>query len=281
MGPASNVPETQTKDGRAWLIGSEAETAWIDQGTQTGLAITSAIPPVFEAYATLALPETAGDPDPDLAEMRRLSDRYGGHTLALAMAAASEGKRCDLRSNTTPARPRTGGRAVFSATVSPEAKAAAARKVPAEVLTRYSQIVLSGQNTDLGEAHALLSVLQRHTAAQTWWLGYLEKSEDTDVVFANARRTAVYVGWDYVLIAAGPDQAAVWRRDLFEGVLPDLMFPADRSWLVSRLWDDDWRCVGGSGVLVAALEADVELGGRVRRIATLAEDATPPGHTAI
>jgi hypothetical protein len=37
------------------------------------------------------------------------------------------------------------------------------------------------------------------------------------------------------------------------GSLPDLMFPADRSWLVSGLWDDDWCSVGGSPQLVEAL----------------------------
>ena len=28
------------------------------------------------------------------------------------------------------------------------------------------------------------------------------------------------------------------------------MFPADRSWLVSSLWDDDWTCIGGPAELV-------------------------------
>ena len=34
-------------------------------------------------------------------------------------------------------------------------------------------------------------------------------------------------------------------RAVLQGALPDLMFPADRSWLVSTLWDDDRTCVGG------------------------------------
>lgn len=46
------------KDGRAWRIGGEAEVAWIREGTEVSLAITSAIPPVFEAYATLELPSS-------------------------------------------------------------------------------------------------------------------------------------------------------------------------------------------------------------------------------
>ena len=28
------------------------------------------------------------------------------------------------------------------------------------------------------------------------------------------------------------------------------MFPKDRSWLVSTLWDDDWTSIGGSDQLV-------------------------------
>jgi hypothetical protein len=31
------------------------------------------------------------------------------------------------------------------------------------------------------------------------------------------------------------------------------MFPADRSWLVSTLWDDDWTCIGGAAELVDKL----------------------------
>ena len=59
------------KDGRAWRIGGEAEVAWIRENTEVSVAITSAIPPVFEAYATLELPGSgdhlSGSPleDPD------------------------------------------------------------------------------------------------------------------------------------------------------------------------------------------------------------------------
>jgi hypothetical protein len=59
--------------------------------------------------------------------------------------------------------------------------------------------------------------------------------------------------------------------------LPDLMFPEDRSWLASTLWDDNFVCVGGSSVLIADLLADRTLGSRARQVA-VDEDATPPGH---
>jgi hypothetical protein len=57
-----------------------------------------------------------------------------------------------------------------------------------------------------------------------------------------------------VLVEAGPQQAATWRQhdrpSFWKGALPSVMFPADRSWLVSTLWDDDWTCIGGPAELV-------------------------------
>ena len=46
----------RARDGSTWRIGTDGEVAWIADGTSTGLAITAAIPPVFEAYATVVLP---------------------------------------------------------------------------------------------------------------------------------------------------------------------------------------------------------------------------------
>jgi hypothetical protein len=59
-----------------------------------------------------------------------------------------------------------------------------------------------------------------------------------------------------------------------------LMFPADRSWLFSSLWDDDWTCIGGSRALVDVFLAHPDLRDRVREVDPSVEDATPPGHTA-
>ena len=92
----------------------------------------------------------------------------------------------------------------------------------------------------------------------------------------------LYADWGYVLIGAGPEQAGRWRADdVWKGALPDLMFPADRSWLISTLWDDDWRCIGGSRQLVDAFLAHPGLRHRVRQVDPSVEDATPPGHAAI
>jgi hypothetical protein len=126
------------------------------------------------------------------------------------------------------------------------------------------------------EARFLMDVLAERSGSSPWWLGYLDSGPD-DVVFPDAPRVTLYAGWKYVLVQASKDQAATWRIDSWRGPGPDIMFPNDRSWLVSRLWDDDWRCLGGPSDLIDLLVADGQL--EARRV-NLIEDATPPGHTA-
>jgi hypothetical protein len=96
----THEPETEvwrTKDGRAWRIGADAEIAWIQESTEGGLAITSAIPPVFEAYATLELPGS-GDHDPQ--SWLEDGDR---HAAGVLDAVPRLGVRVDR------GRPRAGG----------------------------------------------------------------------------------------------------------------------------------------------------------------------------
>jgi hypothetical protein len=45
------------KDGPTWRFGTEADVAWIEAGISIGFEITSAIPPVFDSYATIIVPE--------------------------------------------------------------------------------------------------------------------------------------------------------------------------------------------------------------------------------
>ena len=51
------------RDGRDWRLGTDADAAWINDGTSAGDTITFAIPPVFAAYCTLGLPETNEGPE--------------------------------------------------------------------------------------------------------------------------------------------------------------------------------------------------------------------------
>ncbi|KAB1903678.1 hypothetical protein F8274_29240 [Micromonospora sp. AMSO31t] len=89
---------------------------------------------------------------------------------------------------------------------------------------------------------------------------------------------SLYWDWQYVLVEAGPEQALTWRSGHMrgDGSLPDLFFPADRSWLVSALWDDTWTCVGGPDRLIDTLQRDPLA--TARRV-TPDQDALPPGLT--
>mgnify|MGYP000956419127 CR=1 FL=1 len=44
-------------DAESWRIGTDEDVAWITAATTIGRTITSAIPPAFEAYATLLVPD--------------------------------------------------------------------------------------------------------------------------------------------------------------------------------------------------------------------------------
>ncbi|KAB1934415.1 hypothetical protein F8271_23475 [Micromonospora sp. ALFpr18c] len=57
---------------------------------------------------------------------------------------------------------------------------------------------------------------------------------------------------------------------------PDLLFPADRRWLVSALWDDTWTDLGGPADLIAALHRNPLVNARP---VDPDEDALPPGLT--
>lgn len=189
--PATGRVQTVEKDNRSWRVGGQSEAAWIQDHITPGLTITSAIPPVFDAYATVVIPD-------------------------------DDAKR-------------------------------------------------------MASDNALLRVLTEHSPAQPWWLGYLDTGAH-DVVFDGAWKVMLYSGWSYVLIEAGPTQAGSWRADdPWRGRLPDIFFPADRSWLVSMLWDDDWRCLGGRPELIGAVLTESSLDART---VSVDDDATPPGHTA-
>ncbi|HZO69068.1 MAG TPA: hypothetical protein VFB74_29105 [Kribbellaceae bacterium] len=186
---------TRARDGSTWRIGTSAEVAWIADGASVGRTITAAVPAVFEAYATVVLPD-------------------------------------------------------------------------------------GGEGQDERD-RAVLALLSEESVGQPWWLGYLDTGAD-DIVFPDAPKVTLYQDWRYLLVEAGPEQAATWRRSgdwsFWKGALPNLMFPADRSWLVSTLWDDDWTCIGGPADLV---DKFLRHPGLQARPVTLGQDATPPGHQGL
>jgi hypothetical protein len=136
----------------------------------------------------------------------------------------------------------------------------------------YCEVALPRRKTRAQYAHdqAMISVLRRPVPQQTWWLGYLDTNRLGDqAVFPDAPRVVLYKGWEYVLVGAGPDQALRWRESEgstapWKGALPDLMFPADRSWICSTLWDERRTWIGGSKALITAISDDEELAPRTR-----------------
>ncbi|MGI5520837.1 hypothetical protein ACQEUX_07765 [Micromonospora sp. CA-259024] len=177
-----------SKDGRTWRIGTASDVAWLAGRTTQGLSITTAIPPVFDVYATFHPP-----------------DGVSSHA----------------------------------------------------------------------HENAVINELVGCTPEQPWWLGYLDTGAH-DIVFPRAPRVTLYWGWSYVLVEAGPEQALTWRTGHMrgDGSLPDLFFPADRSWLVSALWDDTWTDIGGSVDVLAALQRNPLVNAR---LVHPDEDALPPG----
>ncbi|MBQ1044160.1 MULTISPECIES: hypothetical protein [unclassified Micromonospora] len=158
------------RGGRDWGVGAAADVSWIAGHTTAGISITTAMPAVFDAYATT-------------------------YQTDQVTAAAYE--------------------------------------------------------------HALIEHLTAHTPDQPWWLAYLDTGAH-DVVLPHAPRVFLHWNWPYILVETGPEQALTWRTGGHirhpHGALPDLFFPADRSWLVSALWDDTWTCVGGPTPVIHTLQ---------------------------
>jgi hypothetical protein len=149
------------------------------------------------------------------------------------------------------------------------------------IFASYCTLELPDTNdpADLGRhEEAVIQLLTEQTSEQPWLLGYLDTGV-SDVVFPYAPRTTVYYGYGYVLVEARPQQAVRWRDRGFSWTLPELMFPADRAWLLSTMWDDGWTSIGGSEQLVDGFLSEATLGPRARRVAP-GQDPTPPGHSA-
>ena len=149
--------------------------------------------------------------------------------------------------------------------------------IPPAYASYATAVIPDGDTLKAAADSALVEILHAHTPAQPWWLGYLDTGV-ADLVAADMPKVAVY-GWEYVLLEGGPEPALTSRRHSdatpWHSALPELMFPRDRSWLVSTLWDDTWRCIGGPAALIDAL---LQCSNLDARAVTLDEEAAPPGH---
>ena len=135
------------------------------------------------------------------------------------------------------------------------------------VFDSYCILELPGGDPSELKRHeaAVIELLTGSSGEQSWWLGYLDTGA-SDVVFPHVPRVTAYYGYGYVLVEAGPRQAAGWRTTGFNWALPDLMFPADRSWLVSTMWDDGFTSIGGSERFVSSFLDHPLLGPKARRV---------------
>lgn len=168
-------------------------TRWIADATRPSMEVTSAIPPVFEAYATITHEYDDGDgSDSSIGELNMVRDRVDALLPHLAAATGD-----------------------------------------VEIWFGF-----------------------RYYAAY-----YLEDEDGRIDVYEHVFQ-----------FATGPLAA------LSAGMLPELVWPADRSWLLSNLYDDDWSYVGGNASLIRSLQDDPIL--TARRV-QLGEDSIPPGHMAI
>ena len=66
----------------------------------------------------------------------------------------------------------------------------------------------------------------------------------------------LYTGWRYRLRRVAESELRGLPTE-GEGSFPDLLFPQDRSWLVSLLWDDSWRSIGASQAIATRLTQDL------------------------
>ncbi|HEV2936547.1 MAG TPA: hypothetical protein VGY96_25795 [Streptosporangiaceae bacterium] len=81
------LPVRLARDGSTWRIGTDAEVGWIASGTSMSRTITAAIPPVFDAYATVVLPDRDDErKQRDLAVSALLSEHSAGQPWCLAIS---------------------------------------------------------------------------------------------------------------------------------------------------------------------------------------------------
>jgi hypothetical protein len=93
------------KDDGAWRIGAQDDVSWIQQGLTPGTAITTAIPPEFKAFATIALckgepPTVPIPPAPTrdgvaafVRDGRRAGDRIGHDLIVWLLGPDDAGSR--------------------------------------------------------------------------------------------------------------------------------------------------------------------------------------------
>ncbi len=79
--------QTVVKDNRTWRVGTQAEVDWISTNTAAGHAIGSVLPPGFDAYALVVIPEEEAEQQAgESALLRVLGEHTTGTTQCVVMA---------------------------------------------------------------------------------------------------------------------------------------------------------------------------------------------------
>ena len=142
------------------------------------------------------------------------------------------------------------------------------------VFDRYATLMPSARTAPEIFERKCVEVLSS-TSNQAWWLGFLHTGAFPSPL-PDAPEIELNYGWKYLFVKAGPPQALTWRtgniRSGISGLIPEIIFPEDRSWLLSGLWDDAWICVGCNESLLDALRNQQEI--LVHRVATT--ETLPP-----
>ena len=190
----------------------------------TSPEVNSLVPPTFESYARLLHPARARDGSP--ARWADVAARSGGTVHALAQWVPMAHGSGAATAEPTFAAPASVG------------------DLPAETVS------------------ALCDVLARHTTTSGdcyfgLWEGYgwIPKGAMPEARLELEHRS-------YLLLRgplSGVEQVGFWMGLHFYRQVPDLWWPADRSWYVARDTDLDSTYVGGSDALVRELVADPRL----------------------
>lgn len=146
------------------------------------------------------------------------------------------------------------------------------------IFENYATIVVARDAEVRQAQHRAIGAVLESTKEAALWIGVIETG-DPDDYLADAVRATLYANWPYHMKYISASTLLDHRNAHSErGPLPDLVFPPDRSWLATRLWDDSWISFGGSAAVTDALM--LATGTAARRVPP-GGLITPPGEALL
>jgi hypothetical protein len=115
------------------------------------------------------------------------------------------------------------------------------------IYPRYATLMPSAGTAPEVFERECVEALEGCTPSQPWWLGFLHTGAFPSP-FPDAQEVELNYNWEYLFVRARPPQALNWRRGNIrsglDGLIPEIIYPEDRSWLLSGMWDDAFICLG-------------------------------------